>query len=93
MVLHGPMSSPFFWEYVKNSPMRVPRGDVDRFLVRCQHVSLRGSLPVSRLTLLRLIAGGLAALVLRFLCDNELDQTIASCDCRIGARWVRLNPE
>ena len=91
-MLHGPISS-LFQEYVKSSPMRVISGDVDRFLVRCQRLSLHGSLPASGLTLLRLIAGGFAALVLRFVCNNELDQTIASCDCRLGARWVRLNPE
>ena len=72
MVLHGPISS-LFQEYVKSSPMRVISGDVDRFLVRCQRLSLHGSLPASGLTLLRLIAGGLAALVLRFLCDSEMD--------------------
>lgn len=91
-MLHGPISS-LFQEYMKSSPMRVISGDVDRFLARCQGVSLHGSLAASGLTLLRLIAGGFATLVLRFVCNDELDQTIASYDCRLGARWVHLNPE
>ena len=53
--------------------MPVTSGDADRFLVRFQRLSFYRSLPASGLTLRRLIAGGLAALVLRFRRNDELD--------------------